>query len=190
MTRSVITIPLAEITPEQAMAAGELLAKVWPRPDRGPKERANQLLSLRDSDSGTNEKAAQLFLIYDKERIIAHTLVFERIIQTQSGPRSIMALAMVATDADYRGQGLGALMVRSAFALVDRGIYESALFQTSRKVQPFYEAMGATKVENQIINSIDDEKPNECPFRDELVMRYPANQDWPEGVIDLKGPGY
>lgn len=190
MTRSVTTIPLAEITSEQALAAGELIAKVWPRPNRGPAERAQQLLSLREGNNSRLERAARTFLVFDETRVIAHTLVFERMIQTESGPMSIMALAMVATDSDYRGQGLGALLVNAAFDLVDQGLFESALFQTSYQVQPFYEGFGATKIENQIINSLNEENPEVCPFHDDLVMRYPGSNDWPEGVIDLMGPGY
>ncbi len=101
-----------------------------------------------------------------------------------------MALSMVATDPDYRGQGLGALMIKSAFDLVDLGMFEAALFQTSYEVQPFYEDFGATKVENLIINSLDEENPTVCPFHDDLVMRYPAIAAWPLGTIDLNGAGY
>jgi hypothetical protein len=88
-----------------------------------------------------------------------------------------------------RGRGLGELVVRAAFALVDEGQFEFALFQTNRRTQPFYEKFGAAPVTNPVINSLAAE-PTANPFWDEVVMRYPADGNWPAGTIDLRGPGY
>lgn len=100
-----------------------------------------------------------------------------------------MALAGVCVDPAVRGTGLGRAVVEAAFALVDGGVFPFALFQAPERVRSFYEKLGACPVENRIVNSLAGE-PARNPFRDEVVMRCPASAPWPEGKIDLLGPGY
>jgi hypothetical protein len=79
--------------------------------------------------------------------------------------------------------------VRAIFDLVDHGPFEHSLFQTSHQVRPFYEKLGAGLVTNPIVDSLAAD-PSVNPFWDEVVMRYPAVKHWPEGEIDLRGPGF
>ena len=72
---------------------------------------------------------------------------------------------------------------------IERGIFPFSLFQTSHKVRPFYEKLGATLVTNRIVDSLGDD-PMASPFWDEVALRYPKDRPWPEGEIDLRGPGY
>jgi hypothetical protein len=44
-------------------------------------------------------------------------------------------------------------------------------------------------VTNPIVDSLAAD-PSVNPFWDEVVMRYPAVKHWPEGEIDLRGPGF
>jgi len=101
----------------------------------------------------------------------------------------VMALAGVCSAPDRRGQGLGKAVVQASLGLVDGGVYQVSLFQTSRKVFPFYEKLGARLVTNRIVNSLAPD-PAANPFWDEVAMSYPASVPWPEGPIDLLGPGY
>lgn len=182
---------LASVTDAQALAAGELLARVWPRPDRGPVERAEQLKRLGRNDDGPESTAPISFLVRDEEdRVIAHALTFLREVRADGRTWPVMALAMVATDPDIRGRGLGAAVVEAAFARVDSGAFPVSLFQTSHAVEPFYRRLGATRVENRLVNSQSDDDPNASPFWDDVVLRYPASAEWPEGTIDLCGNGY
>lgn len=195
MAGTVTTIFLTEMTSEQALAIGELLAKVWVKPEKDAAYRAEQLLARAreyagSSEKGAAEKVPRSLVILDDQKVIAHALVFERIVETESGPMSVLALALVGTDTEYRGQGLGAKIVRAAFDLVDQGLFATSLFQTSDKVAPFYEGLGACKIENAVVNSHDVENPTKNPFADALQMRYPATADWPTGTIDLCGSGY
>jgi hypothetical protein len=59
-----------------------------------------------------------------------------------------------------------------------------SLFQTG--VPEFYEAMGARLVTNRFVNG----ESQENPFWDTCEMIYPATAGWPDGPIDLNGPGY
>ena len=76
-------------------------------------------------------------------------------------------------------------------------IFPAGLFQTTPAVRRFHEKLGACVVENRIVNSFaarwgQRRGPDfaERPFRDGVVMRYPKSAHWPEGEIDLLGPGY
>lgn len=189
MSRPVIARRLTEIRPDEALAAGTLIASIWPRPDRGAVERAAQLTSLGETYDGPDELGPESALVFDGDRAIAHALSFARTVQTVEGPLTVLALAMVASDPAYRGQGLGDAVVRATFERVESGAFPACLFQTSFPVERFYQRFGACRVENPIVNS-QGEDPTANPFWDDLVMRYPATAPWPTGEIDVCGPGY
>ena len=92
-----------------------------------------------------------------------------------------MALASVCSDPEMRGRGLGETVVRAAFDTVDHGPFAHSLFQTSFKVQPFYEKLGCCLVTNRIVNSLAED-PAKNPFWDEIVMRYPAPSPGPKAT--------
>lgn len=185
---------LTEICEDDAMAAGALLAKTWPRPDRGPVERAKQLIDIGRDYDGPAELTPRSFLIFDEEtgggQVIAHAQVSPRTIEIAGTELTVLALAKVATDTDRRGEGLGALVVQACFDLVDRGVFPHSLFQTSHVVEPFYLKLGCVKVTSRVYNSLSAADPTANPFWDDIVMRYTTTEAWPEGEIDLRGPGY
>jgi len=119
-----------------------------------------------------------------------HVLSGLRTIEIDGCTVDALALAMVASDAKLRGAGLGAAVVRAAFRRVDAGNFPVCLYQTSFGVEPFYERLGACRVENPIVNSLSSEDPGANPFWDDVVMRYPASAPWRDGVVDLRGAGY
>jgi hypothetical protein len=121
--------------------------------------------------------------------VIAHAEGNPRTIGTSQGDMTIVALARVCTDPAERGRKLGQAVVRTVFDAVDHGPFAHSLFQTTYKVRPFYEKLGCALVTNRIVNSLADD-PAASPFWDNIVMRYPAAKPWPEGEIDLRGPGY
>lgn len=185
---------LSRIREDEALAVGRLLASVWPKPDRGPVERAEQLKRIGGEYDGDPEQEPVSFIVWDGDKAVAHSLTFGRTVQTSAGGITVMALAMVAADPACRGQGLGAAVAKASFGRVDSGAFPFSLFQTSLGVRSFYERLGAELVENRIVNSLSDGDPGENPFWDDLVMRYPSagtNDDtWPAGEIDLCGSGY
>ena len=211
MNPVVVSLPLTEITPSDILAAGVLIDSIWPHSDRGPVERAEQLLEVGRAYTGSKELAPRSVLIFEEDneqgerRVIAYALVFPRTVafETPEGKRTemtVLALSKVVADPTIRGQGLGRLIVEGAFQGVDEGKFPFALFQTTEQVQPFYERLGAVLVENRIVNSLStgtprSPTPEANPFWDGVVMRYPAGtgsggEAWPTGKIDLLGEGY
>jgi len=183
------TLDSRTITEPEARAIAELLCAVWPKPGRTVDTRTAQLLSEWRDHSGPEEQHPRSFLIRENGRVVAHSGIFPRTIGTQDGEITILALARVCTDPALRGRHLGEAVVRESFKLVDDGTFPWSLFQTKHKVRPFYERFGACLIDNRIVNS-QAEDPAASPFWDEIAMRYPGRSGWPEGEIDLRGPGY
>jgi predicted GNAT family N-acyltransferase len=138
---------------------------------------------------GPEKQRPRSLFIRENDRVIAHSGIDVRNIGTSQGNLTVLALARVCTDPAQRGRNLGAAIVRATFQLVDDGIFPWSLFQTSQPVRPFYEKLGACAITNPIINSRGD-TPKKNPFWDEVIMRYPSRPGWPDGEIDLRGPGY
>ncbi|MEO1236601.1 MAG: GNAT family N-acetyltransferase [Planctomycetota bacterium] len=112
-----------------------------------------------------------------------------RIALPDGGEWVVQGLMDVATSPAARGRGLGVAVVRAAWAAVDSGALPLCLFETG-EARPFYEKLGARVVTNRFIDSTHPKRPEVNPFTDELEMIYPADAAWPEGTIDLRGPGY
>jgi len=177
------------LTETEARAIGELLATIWPNPEKPVEVRTRQMLEMVQGYQGAAAQAPRSFVIREQGRVIAHSAVIPRTIGTDAGEITIAGLLRVCTDPDQRSRGLGALVVRPVFELVDEGIFPFSLYQTSPQVKPFYEKLGACVVANKIVNSLGED-PQTSPFWDSVAMRYPSTGQWPSGEIDLRGPGY
>lgn len=183
------TWDVRKLTPEQARAIGELVATIWPREGVTVEMRVEQQLAFGQSFDGPESQAPKSYVVLDGGRLIAHALTFLRQMGTSEGIWPMAALARVCSLPEYRGQGLGATVVRAAFAPIDAGVFRGSLFQTTSDVRPFYEKLGATTIDNRIVNSLADD-PAANPFWSPEIMRYPGHAHWPTGTIDLRGPGY
>lgn len=172
-----------------ARSIAELVVRIWPKPGRTVEVRMEQLLANGRDYVGSDAQAPKNFVVRREGRVISHATFVPRTIATAQGELAVAGLARVCSDPDIRGKGLGRLVVEPIFRLVDDGNFPFSLFQTSPEVRPFYEKLGCCVVENRIINSLA-ENPEECPFWDNVVMRYHSGAGWPEGTIDLRGPGY
>jgi predicted N-acetyltransferase YhbS len=128
------------------------------------------------------------YVVWDKDKAVAHALTFERPVITSNGEISVMALSGVCVLPSYQGKGLGAEIVRRTFGRIHGGEFEVSLFQTT--IPAFYTRMGATSVTNKFVNSRNKKHPDANPWHDEWVMIYPKSYSWPQGPIDLNGPGY
>ena len=181
------TLDRRHLTEAEALPVAELLVRVFPR--RPLEDRLALFISQWRDYVGPEEFYPRSVIMRDGARVVAHAAGPPRTIGTSEGDFTVAALALVATDPDYRGQKLGQAVVRAIFDLVDHGPFAYSLFQTSHNVRPFYEKLGAALVTNPIVNSLADD-PTANPFWDEVVMRYPAAKHWPAGVIDLRGPGF
>ena len=170
-------------------AVCELLCEVWPKPGRTPESRLAAILEEFESYDGPQAQRPRALVLAEEGRAIAHAAVVPREIDLAGRREVVAGLARVCTAPDCRGRGLGELLVRAAWEPVDRGDFVASLFQTTPKVRPFYERLGAATVGNRVVNSLGAD-PVANPFWDGVVMRYPAVAEWPTGTIDLLGPGY
>jgi predicted N-acetyltransferase YhbS len=183
------TLDRRKMSDADARAIAELLVKVWPRPEKNVETRTADLLNFWKDYRCPEAEFPRALIIRENDRVVAHAAALPRTIGTSAGDITVMALAQVCCDPDMRGRGLGEAVVRAAFETVDHGPFAHSLFQTSYKVQPFYEKLGACLVANQIVNSLGEDR-TKSPFWDDVVMRYPAAKTWPAGDVDLRGPGY
>jgi len=179
-----------ELSRDTAVAIGELLVKVWPKPGVTVEDRADKLQLDRGAEASNCGWQSRSVIVRDGSKVVAHALVFPRTIRTAQGELTIAALASVCSDPQHRGRSLGAAVARAAFSVVGEGLAPFSFFQTSPPVRDFYERLGAASVANSVVNSLAKD-PQANPFWDDVIMRYPASRaDWPEGEIDLLGPGY
>ena len=176
-------------TREQATAIARLLVATWPKPDKTVETRAQTLLERGRGYTGPDEMAPRSFVIRQGDEVVAHAGLLPRTVSTPTGELVVAGLNYVCAAASVRGAGLGKRIVLAVFDLVDAGVFPVSLFQTNHTIRPFYERMGCCLVENRFFNSLGED-PNANPFADEIVMRYPAEGSWPEGDIDLLGPGF
>lgn len=183
------TLDSRHITSDEALAIARLIAKVWPKPDKNEAFRQHQMLTMGQGYHGPDNQAPRSLVIREQDRVIAHAAVIPRTIGTSQGDLTIAGLCKVCSDPTLRGKGLGELVVRGVFDLVDAEVFDFSLFQTTTAVKKFYERLGACMVHNQFVNSLDVNQ-RESPFWDEIIMRYPNNRDWPSGEVDLRGPAY
>lgn len=171
------------LTAAQIDGIARLWFEIWPKPNLTAKDYAESL-----QEASPERPQRRFHLILHGSGVIAVAETFAREINHADGPMTVMALASVCSSTARRGQGLGRAVTRSALERVDRGEFPLSLFQTP--VPAFYARLGARTVENRFYNSRAPRDPQANPFWDPHIMIYPATAAWPNGPIDLGGPGY
>ncbi|MEM9160824.1 MAG: GNAT family N-acetyltransferase [Verrucomicrobiota bacterium] len=167
-----------------------LWEEVWPQAGGSVEEK------LADAERKTEAAAEQkgdlserIHRLHVEGRLVAVCRTFLREIQyVDTGENtSVLALASVCTKPVERGNGFGRRVVEDAFRrLEDEGIGLS-LFQTG--VPDFYRKMGCRTVSNRFLNSFAD-NPEATPWWDDWAVIYPAEANWREAPVDLRGAGY
>lgn len=175
------------VSREDNLKIARLHLASFPAKGRTVESYAEKLEAAWGLNATQREKDGLTHVIRDGEAIIAKAVSFGRVVGTQAGDLTVLALANVATADSHRGQGLGRAVVTAAFERVRVGGYPVCLFQAAERVREFYERLGACVVSNRIIDSSHGGEP---AFEEEHAMRYPADVAWPEGEIDLRGPGW
>lgn len=159
----------------------QLEQRVW------PEEATVDELVARYRQASRERRDRQEFRVLEADRLLAHAECFVR--RMTSGERAfeVGCLAGVCVLPERRGDGLGAAVVRAVFDTVDAAAFDVVLFQT--QVPAFYRRLGARPVDNRFTNG-HAEAPDANPWWDDHVMIFPGEADWPDGPIDLAGPGY
>lgn len=184
------TLDLRTVCERDARAIAELLVTIWPKPGRTVDSFTADFRAQWKNYHGREEQYPRSLLIRENGHIIAHSSAYPRTIGTTKGDLTVLALARVCTASEARGRKLGDAIVRATLDLVDQGFFPFSLFQTTPRVRPFYERLGAVlTTDNTFINSLATD-PEANPFWEEVQMRYPTSGDWPTGEIDLRGPGW
>jgi hypothetical protein len=183
------TLDRRNLSEADARACVELLVTIWPKPGRTVETWTPDVQNQWKEYRGPPDQYPRMFVIRENGRVIAQASADPRTIATSAGEMTVLALSRVCTDPSVRGRKLGQAVVRKAFELVDQGIFPFSLFQTTEAVQPFYEALGSTAIENRFINSRAQD-PTANPWWNPVIMRYPSTGNWPTGEIDLRGPGW
>jgi predicted N-acetyltransferase YhbS len=183
------TLDRRNLSPADARAIAELVVSIWPKPGRTVETMAAEMLTQWRDYRGPERQHPRSFIIREAGRVIAHASFDPRMIGTPADAMTVLALARVCTNPAARGRKLGQAVVRAAFNLVDDGSFPFSLFQTTDDVQSFYENLGAVRIHNRFVNS-RAEDPAANPWWSPVIMRYPSGPGWPEGQVDLLGPGY
>ena len=183
------TIDHRKMSEADARAIAELLVAIWPKVGRTVEARTDELLKRWKGYSGPGPQHPRSFIVRENGRIVAHASFDPRTIGTRRGDTTVLALARVCADPVARGRKLGQAVVQAAFDVVNSGAFPFALFQTGLDVQRFYEKLGAVRIHNSFVNSFGED-PRANPWWNPVIMRYPSGPGWPEGEIDLRGPGW
>ena len=160
-----------------------LIRKVWPPPPDAPPPDWDAI----DRD-WKNRPGIEFVIRGGEDAVLAHSCIFVREIFTKDGPLRVGALAGVCVDPDYRGRGWGADVVRAALDYLPELGVSASLFQTD--VPGFYEKLGCRTVTNRCFDGTRPDGSLEDPFWSAYLMVFPADYAWPEGEIDINGPGY
>ncbi len=168
-----------------------LIHRAWPRtPPVEPEAEAQQRIKSQCEYAGPEAEGPMWHAVIEDGRGVASASTFPRRIKTEQGEITILGLAGVVVDESRRGRGYGRLVVQRAFERVDQGVFPFAIYQTEPHNRAFYNKLGAMLIDNPVVNSKAPEGPDTPAFWDPLVFVYPADRDWPGGVIDMLGPGY
>lgn len=189
MTPEVVFIPYSDLTLEIAKQLVYLAFLSWPsnKNDVELDQAAEEL--IKRHRPAHIEKPAGFAMVTDNGIAVARAEFFPRVVKFGNRKITLMALGGVCSHPEKRGFGYGKMVVEYIFGFVDKELYPATLFQTTEEVHPFYEKLGAKRISNPIINSTAKE-PAKCPFWDDAIMMYSPHFEWPEGTIDLLGPGY
>jgi len=168
-----------ELSNDQILKIDSLIEIIWPE-ESTPGDSKSKIQSFHKKN-----KIAEVLLIESGDQLIGHTKIFPRTLFAESKSLEVIALGGVCVLDEFRKYGLGKLMVKEVFELIDKENYPICLFQTT--IPKFYEKLGARIINNRFFNSKNPVQPQISPWHDPYVMIYPADASWPECDLDLNG---
>lgn len=177
------------VSDAQLRAVCVLLTEAFPKAERTLDEMVQKLTPRWIDGDQPGFDDLRAYVVRDGDRVVAHAATLVRTVGTPRGDLTVLGLAGVASAASHRGRGLGRRVIEAALRPVDDGAYPVSLFQTG-PARGLYEKLGGRVVDNRFVNSASADDPEANPFTDEVAMIYPGDAGWPDGPIDLRGPGY
>lgn len=186
MTTGIQSRAPLKLSATENRAIMDLLAVVWPPTDMASTE--EPVAAFCEARQRQGSSKARCFYVRRDDGMIAFALVFPLVVSAGPTDLPVWGLGNVCTHPDHRGHGWARKVLKAAFAHVDESPTPLCLFQTG--ILEFYEKLGARKVSNRFINSKAPERGDASPWWSPHIMIYPASAAWPEGTIDLNGPGF
>lgn len=134
------------------------------------------------------ELPSHRWMVYNAENnVIAHIAVYDKVLGTLNGLLPVAGVAEVCVHPDYRGQGLARAILVEVHAWARAQGFAFTMLFGARGI---YGGSGYVPVDNPIrsLNYKTGEwetEPVEC------AMVCPLSEiEWPQGEIDLRGPGF
>ena len=119
--------------------------------------------------------------------LIAHIAVHDKIIGTTAGDVRIAGIAEVCVHPDHRGHGWVRQLLAAAHPwLAAQGIPFAMLFGLAKH----YSSSGYRNVNNPLRHFDADKKIWKTESFDNVMVRSFGAQEWPAGLVDLRGPTF
>jgi hypothetical protein len=113
-----------DLSREEIVAVVSLVYGFWPRKDKTIAELVEAFPEIGKQYRASYPQIrlpSLRYVVWDKDKAVAHALTFERPVITSNGEISVMALSGVCVLPIYQGEGLGAEIVRRTFGRIHGG---------------------------------------------------------------------
>lgn len=133
------------------------------------------------------EKPSYRWYIEDGNLIIAHVAVHDKDIETKKGVIRIGGVAEVCVHPDYRGKGL----VKKMLAFIHERLKENGFgFAMLYGEERVYSSSGYTTIKNEIKFLDHVTKEWKIEISKDAMVAPLIDDNWPDGLIDIKGPTF
>jgi predicted N-acetyltransferase YhbS len=132
------------------------------------------------------EAPAHRWLVYDESQLIAHAGLHDKTIGTQAGPFRIGGVSEICVLPKYRNLGLVKQLLQGIHEWAEAAGLPFTMLFGQPKV---YSSSGYTLIQNplRMENSVTRQWN---PFCGKPMIRKLSAQEWPSGLIDLRGPTF
>lgn len=181
---SVFSAETQTLSDETLRKIAALWTSAFPTPPT--RDRFAEAAARRDGRDAAATREKIHYVLAADGTCLAAARSFRREVDVGGRPIIVLALAHVATSPAARGRGLGAAVVRSAWARLGRDGVEECVFCTG--VPDFYAKLGARKLAARDVVYPAGAKR----FVDPSLFRVAtaAAADWPDGALDVRGDGW
>jgi aminoglycoside 2'-N-acetyltransferase I len=166
----------------RVLDAGEAMRHWWPRFNDLWRRTWPPNPDVAFDPDFENTMFAAVVLLDEQEKLLGVCSWIDRTITVNGAPQAIAGLAGVVVEEEFRGRGLGKLLIENAIGEAKRRGYDWGVLFCSPHRQTFYEQFGWRVLKGDITQM---RFRTECGvLDDELVMALPLNEDaqaqWPQ----------
>jgi GNAT superfamily N-acetyltransferase len=142
-----------------------------------------------DSEFGHLKKAWEKpgwdILAWDRTALVGWVGILVRKVKMADEEIELSGVFGVITEAEYRGKGIGAAMMRKAqeFTSSELGL-EFSMLHCAHHLLPFYSKLGWQQIDNPVTCDQPNGKEPRTPVN--MVLKC-GQMEWPNGSVDLCG---